>query len=545
MRAFSLLLLSLAALPLHAERTIATPAWTARNTPIVTVDSILLRDTLCRLYITLKQLPHTTLTLHDDWTIQDSLGHTIGRAQDIDGVDFNRIFQFESDSTRSVEMDFPALPQSLEEFDLTGNRGPHEIQIIGVSLTKRRTPGSTQAQARPKPTPPTPCTPLPELTFQPDTAWLQGRLIGYHPRLNLPEGKIELTDLFTAQHTTIAVPLAADGSFVVAIPLRHPIQQRLIFNDRYLPFYIEPADTLYMQVPLDELFAPYRYIGEIEQNCTHLVYRGRNARINEELRQVRLKNNSETEEWFKAFNSLSPSQYQQSEVDRFQVKLKQLEHDYLAGRVSRKSYALSILNDYYLFISHLLVYNQIKSNKEGCEYTNYRKLHTPFASILPLDDPLSTTSAYYPDLLTLLENQEVLSPPPTWNSNEFIEALENRGITLTSLEKEALQFALGERHTPPEHVQTTIEQLNKRSEKEQISMREERLRQQRAADYHRLWGTPDDFTRQLLDTRRVIKLMQQLHRALSPEELEEFTQTITDLRLRQVIGQIHSANAQR
>lgn len=543
MRAFSLLLLSLSALPLHAERTVATPAWTARNTPTVTVDSILLRDTLCRLYITLKQLPHTTLTLHDDWTIQDSLGHTIGRVQDIDGVDFNRIFQFESDSTLSVEMDFPALPQSLEEFDLTGNRGPHEIRIIGISLTKRQSPGSTQEYSQP--TPPTPCTPLPELTFQPDTAWLQGRLIGYHPRLNLPEGKIELTDLFTAQHTSIAVPLAADGSFDVAIPLRHPIQQRVIFNDRYLPFYLEPADTLYMQVPLDELFAPYRHIGEIEQNCTHLLYRGRNARINEELHQVRLKNSSETEEWFKAFNSLSPSLYQQSEADRFQVKLQQLKQDYLAGRVSRKSYALSILNDYYLFISHLLVYNQVKNKKEESEYINYRELYTPFASVSPLDDPLSTASAYYPDLLTLLENQEALSPPPNWKSNEFIEALENRGITLTSLEKEALQFALGECHTPPEHVQATIEQLNKKSEKEQIAMREERLRQQRSANYHRLWGTAYDFTRQLLDTRRVTKLIRQLHRPLSPEELKEFTQTITDTRLQQVIGQINSAATQR
>lgn len=543
MRAYLLLLLSLSTLPLHAERMVTTPAWTARNTPVVTVDSILLRDTLCRLYITLKQLPHTTLTLHDDWVIQDSLGHTIGRVQDIDGVDFNRIFQFESDSTLSVEMDFPALPQSLEEFDLTGNRGPNEIRIIGISLSKQRTSRTIQAQTELPPT--VPSTSLPELTFQPDTAWLQGRLIGYHPRLNLCDGKIELTNLFTGQNTTIAVPLAADGSFAIAIPLYHPIQQRVIFNDRYLPFYLEPADTLYMQVPLDELFAPYRYIGEIEQNCTHLIYRGRNARINEELRRIRQGNSSETEEWFKAFNSLSPTRYQQSEIDRFQVKLQQLKHDYLAGNLSRKSYLLSILNDYYLFISHLLVYNQIKGVEDDYEYIKNRNLYTPFAVFTPLDNPLSTVSAYYHDLLTVLENQEALSPPPVWKSNEFIEALENRGITLSPSEKEALEFALGECNIPPGNVQETIERINKKSEKEQIAMREERLRQQREANYRYLFGPSDDFTYQLLDTRRVIKLIQQLHRALSPEELEEFTQTITDLRLQQVIGQINSAATQR
>lgn len=509
----------------------------------MTVDSILLRDTLCRLYITLKQLPHTTLTLHDDWVIQDSLGHTISRAQDIDGVDFNRIFQFESDSTLSVEMDFPGLPSSLEEFDLTGNQGPNEIRIIGVSLTKRQTPGSTQAYSQP--TPPTPCTPLPELTFQPDTAWLQGQLIGYQPRLNLPEGKIELTDLFTGQHTTIAVPLAADGSFAVAIPLRHPVQQKVIFNDRYLSFYIEPTDTLYMEVPLDELFAPCRYIGEIEQNCVHLIYRGRNACINEELRQIRLKNSTETEAWIKAFNSLSPRLYQQSEIDKFQVKLQQLKHDYLNGKLSRKSYALSVLNDYYLFISHLLVYNQIKDIEEDYEYIKNRNLYTPFAILTPLDNPLSTASTYYPDLLALLEKRESLSPPPIWNSCEFIEALENRGVILSPPEKETLKFALGECHIPPENVQATIEQLNKKSEKEQIAMREERLQQQRETNYRLLFGPSDDFTCQLLDTRRIIKLIQQLHRALSPEELEEFTQTITDTRLQQVIEQINSAAPHR
>lgn len=510
----------------------------------MTVDSILLRDTLCRLYITLKQLPHTTLTLHDDWVIQDSLGHTIGRVKDIDGVDFNRIFQFESDSTLSVEMDFPGLPSSLEEFDLTGNRGPHEIRIIGVSLTKRRVPRISQAYSQPiQPSPS--CTPLPELTFKPDTAWLHGRLIGYHPRLNLPEGIIELTDLFTGQHTTIVVPLAADGSFAVAIPLRYPIQQRMIFNDRYLPFYLEPTDTLYMQVPLDELFAPYRYIGEIEQNCTHLIYRGRNACINEELRQIRLKNSTETEAWIKAFNSLSPRLYQQSEIDKFQVKLQQLKHDYLNGKLSRKSYALSVLNDYYLFISHLLVYNQIKDIEEDYEYIKNRNLYTPFAILTPLDNPLSTASTYYPDLLALLEKRESLSPPPIWNSREFIEALENRGVILSPSEKETLKFALGECHIPPENVQTIIEQLNKKSEKEQIAMREERLQQQREANYRLLFGPSDDFTCQLLDTRRIIKLIQQLHRALSPEELEEFTQTITDTRLQQVIEQINSAAPHR
>lgn len=118
MRAFLSLFLPLLISSLHAEKIITNPNWVARNTPVVTVDSILLRDTVSRMYITLKQLPHTSLTIHDDWVVQDSMKRFSGKVRDIDGVDFNRIFQFDSDSTIHIEMDFPALPPSLTEVDI-------------------------------------------------------------------------------------------------------------------------------------------------------------------------------------------------------------------------------------------------------------------------------------------------------------------------------------------------------------------------------------------------------------------------------------------
>lgn len=91
------------------------------------------------MYITLKQLPHTSLTIHDDWVVQDSMKRFSGKVRDIDGVDFNRIFQFDSDSTIHIEMDFPALPPSLTEVDIIGNQKSNEIRIIGLSLTEKGT----------------------------------------------------------------------------------------------------------------------------------------------------------------------------------------------------------------------------------------------------------------------------------------------------------------------------------------------------------------------------------------------------------------------
>ena len=345
MRAFLSLFLPLLISSLHAEKIITNPNWVARNTPVVTVDSILLRDTVSRMYITLKQLPHTSLTIHDDWVVQDSIKRFSGKVRDIDGVDFDRIFQFDSDSTIHIEMDFPALPPSLTEVDIIGNQKSNEIRIIGLSLTEKRNKTSIYPQPNPIYRSATPA-----ITFDTDTAILQGKFVGYHKRLNLPDGKIILDDLFSGKQTEINIPIAPDGSFSAKIPTRYPIQQKLIFGDRYIPFYIEPTDTLYIETYLDELFAPYRYSGEIEQNCVHSTYRGKNARINYELREIRLKNISETEDWIKSLNTLSAQKYYTSEENKFKVKLEYVNSKYNQGEISDTSYHLSILNNYYNFI---------------------------------------------------------------------------------------------------------------------------------------------------------------------------------------------------
>ncbi len=536
MRAFLLLLLSLGPAWLQAaERTLIAPAWTARNTPAITVDSILLRDTLSRLYITLKQPPHTTLTLHDDWVMQDSLGSFTARVKDMDGADFNRIFQFDDDSIVSVEMDFPPLPASWNEFDLIGNKPSGEIRVIGISLNRQQPPVALPSRPATRPSPP-----LPVITLEPDTAWLQGRFIGYHRRLNLPDGKIVLTDLLTRQQTTVEVLVADDGTFAVQLPLCHPVQQRLILGDRYIPFYIEPDDTLSLQIPLDELLVPYRNIREIEQNCTHLTYQGRNAQANYELRQIRLQEAETNDGWMQAMRTLPPSLYYQAEKDKLKVKLERLHSDWQTQKLTSKAYPLSILNNYCLFLSHLIVYNVIKKSEAECEYLKYRNIDTPFATIHPLNEPLSVAVEYYHPFITLLEEQANSTTPPDWTSAEFIEALKARNVDLSPEEKEALQLALDGNTAIAPQTQEIIQQLNDRCEKEQISMREEKLRQWSEKSYRNRFGSPDDFTRQLLDARRIVRLWQSLHRALTIREQSEFTTTIIDPPLRLAVKRITS-----
>ena len=71
-------------------------------------------------------------------------------------------------------------------------------------------------------------------------------------------------------------------------------------------------------------------------------------------------------------------------------------------------------------------------------------------------------------------------------------------------------------------------------------MREEKLRQWSEKSYRNRFGSPDDFTRQLLDARRIVRLWQSLHRALTIREQSEFTTTIIDPPLRLAVKRITS-----
>lgn len=96
------------------------------GTPSLTVDSIDYRKDLTRVYGHLSGTPHTSsridaVTLTADGKLRE--------CSDIDGVDFNRYFQWEDDGKILIELDFQSMPQVRE--GMITIKTPH-----GESLTK-------------------------------------------------------------------------------------------------------------------------------------------------------------------------------------------------------------------------------------------------------------------------------------------------------------------------------------------------------------------------------------------------------------------------
>ncbi len=100
----------LAALPSWG-RTVRDYTSASEGVPSLTVDSIDYRKDLTRIYGHLTGTPHTSARI--DAVTLTSEGR-LRECSDIDGVDFNRYFQWEDDGRIAIELDFQAMPPVRE-----------------------------------------------------------------------------------------------------------------------------------------------------------------------------------------------------------------------------------------------------------------------------------------------------------------------------------------------------------------------------------------------------------------------------------------------
>lgn len=90
----------------------------ARPAAVVEIDSVEWRSDLTRVYCRIVGMPHTSDRI-DGVTLVS--GKRTFRANDIDGVDFRRYFQWEEEGSINLEIDFPAVPTPHEYISITVN----------------------------------------------------------------------------------------------------------------------------------------------------------------------------------------------------------------------------------------------------------------------------------------------------------------------------------------------------------------------------------------------------------------------------------------
>ena len=93
--------------------------------------------------------------------------------------------------------------------------------------------------------------------FRKDTACLQGYIDGYDPRLGFETGLVYLSNELTREDYPTVVQIDKDGSFTCKF-VHHPVEQSLTLNNDWIPFYIEPGQTLTMYIDWEAIMARSR-----------------------------------------------------------------------------------------------------------------------------------------------------------------------------------------------------------------------------------------------------------------------------------------------
>ncbi|WP_270547439.1 TlpA family protein disulfide reductase [Bacteroides ovatus] len=94
--------------------------------------------------------------------------------------------------------------------------------------------------------------------FRQDSTYLQGYINGYDPRLGFDTGLIYLSNELTREDYPTVIQIAPNGSFSCRFIINHPIESSVVLGHNWIPFYIEPGQTLTMYIDWEAVMARSR-----------------------------------------------------------------------------------------------------------------------------------------------------------------------------------------------------------------------------------------------------------------------------------------------
>jgi len=124
--------------------------------------------------------------------------------------------------------------------------------------------------------------------FRKDTARLRGCIKGYDPRAGFTTGILYIGNVLTREDYPIVAQIDSNGYFHADFEINHPICTNITFKQNWIPFYIEPGETVGLILDWTEFLEadrkrnmPYTY--------KRIEFLGSLASLNTELNSFTLK----------------------------------------------------------------------------------------------------------------------------------------------------------------------------------------------------------------------------------------------------------------
>lgn len=519
---------------LWAGTMIVKPVFSARNSTVMQVDSIDLRNDVTRVYLTCNHIAGRWMSVDNESYIESPADGSKWKATDIDGAMFGARFHIPESGRVNLSLDFPALPAGMSEVDLVV-KGPESLmKTVGLRLDSKPSlpvagvvnfPGEIADKRKSG------------VVLASDTSVLKGFIKGYHPRLDMAEGTLYWDDVITRETRNIPVKIDEGGFFEIKLPLRYPVQQTLFLPVGYLNFYIEPGTTLYITADMEELGAPYLHLEDIEKQCNTILYGGVLGQVNRELKLFRIVSQDAGRDQHQDIQTLQPGVFKEKQYEQYKRKLALLDSLEMTGSVSEKSGEIIRLNLQYALGRQLLDYEMYQTHQPN----GYRldSKYYDFLRELPLNNPLSLAAADYKLFITRFEQSQPFLNCRVWSPDDFVGGFGKLGIALSDDEKELAAFSLKMKNYSDtlsfRDFANRMNRFNLKYKDQQVGVREMIMSQKQNEVLTGFYGLQPSLTYELIFTRQFLPRLRFLKRPLSPDEFVSYTRPVVTPYLKQIV----------
>lgn len=122
--------------------------------------------------------------------------------------------------------------------------------------------------------------------FRKDTAYLKGFIEGYNPQAAFENSIVSIGNNLTGEDTPTVVNIHPDGSFECKLLLDYPVENSFQLNDIFIPFYIEPGQTLSINIDWNAISKDLHAL-DSDSPVRALEYKGPSAELSQMYKSLK------------------------------------------------------------------------------------------------------------------------------------------------------------------------------------------------------------------------------------------------------------------
>jgi thiol-disulfide isomerase/thioredoxin len=159
--------------------------------------------------------------------------------------------------------------------------------------------------------------------YKADDARLVGYIKGYDKRFGFSTGIIYASNDITREDYPIVVQVHPDGRFEASFSMSIPQYTSLFMNRSWIPFYIEPGQTLSMVLDWEEFLIADRK-RDIRYKFKDILFQGSLAKINEDLTAFGFEE-YDYEAFQKKVSTMTPEAFKEEEMAHLSASKQKVE----------------------------------------------------------------------------------------------------------------------------------------------------------------------------------------------------------------------------